>query len=140
MTINTICDGCENSIEITVETFGEYWNGVFYCSNCKEKYMTLITLCAGCRKQVTVKVDTTEKCRSNRYYCAECENVPTHRSLALYGDTINSCIDLNILDGDGTQNCTSTFTSGGGKYISTEERKYNKLKELVIEINNETIN
>ena len=94
-------------------------------------------MCAGCDKQVTVKIDTMKGYRKSKYFCAECEPIPNCTSLALSGDaTSDSHINLDILDADGTMNNTSTFTSGGGKYISTEELKYNKLKSLVKELQN----
>lgn len=123
MEVNTTCDECENQITIEVKNFDEYWNGKFYCSNCKEKDMTLITLCAGCDKQITVKVDTTDGYRKGKYFCSECETLPNRTNLALYNETSN--INLDILTSD---------TSSYNKYISTEEQKYNKLKHLVNEL------
>lgn len=96
--------------------------------------MTLITLCRGCEKQITVKVDTMAKYRKNQYYCAECE---TGGNTAL---ATTSDISLDIYDGDGTSNNLDAFRGGvkttGGRYISMEERKYNKLKILVSDLQN----
>lgn len=104
--------------------------------------ITLITLCKGCKKQIIVKVDTIAKYRKNHYFCADCEtggntSLMYQQNPDLVITPCSTDVNLDIYDGDGTSNNLNVFKSAntiGGRYISTKERKYNRLKELVKEL------